>query len=304
MEASTHSHSRLTATAPSSWHRTAQIGRTGSYDVRRFVRARFELGREADGALNLFAFFSRSGHEIYYTLQKRPEETAVFARPADGFGEARPLSAPDGFKVAEDRTADGRHLVCLRNDLALIGRSNIYVSRNDGDDGKGKTIHFSQNTERELGIALSPNDRYLAYTSTLGGQLEVYVRPFPEGRGRWQISRNGGEAPVWSSDGKELFFKAGNALMRVNVSTTGEFSAGQPEALFEHPTLNVVSIPKARYAVSRDGQRVLDRRVRARSYGPRRSVRRELAAGIQPRRAQARKLAAREFYKAAATSSV
>ena len=226
------------------------------YDVRRFVRARFELGREADGTLNLFAFFSRSGHEIYYTLQKRPEETAVFARPADGFGEARPLSAPDGFKVAEDRTADGRHLVVAGRpspDRAI----NIYVSRNDGDDGKGKTIHFSQNTERELGIALSPNDRYLAYTSTLGGQLEVYVRPFPEGRGRWQISRDGGEAPVWSSDGKELFFKAGNALMRVNVSTTGEFSAGAPEALFEHPTLNVVSIPKARYAVSRDGQKFL-----------------------------------------------
>ena len=104
---------------------------------------------------------------------------------------------------------------------------------------------------------LSPNGHYLAYTSTISGRTEVWVRPFPEGKERWQASTNGGGAPAWGADGKELFFDEGNALMRVAVSTSGGFSAGSPEVLFEHPTLRIGPGPVARYAISADGQRFL-----------------------------------------------
>jgi hypothetical protein len=66
---------------------------------------------------------------------------------------------------------------------------------------------------------IAPNGRYAAYSSNIGGRFEVYVRPFPDGRGRWQVSQNGGEAPAWGPDGQELFFKEGDTLMRVVVST-------------------------------------------------------------------------------------
>jgi WD40-like Beta Propeller Repeat len=230
------------------------------YDVQRFVRTRFDVGSESQDGRPLFAFFSRSGEEIYYTLLKTPAETVVFAKSADGFGQARPVPAPAGFKVALDRTADGRHLVYDVIPGGLLSArviNSLWLWRLDGAGGNGEAINFSQNSEDEGVVTLSPNGRYAAYTSTTSGRFEVYVRPFPEGRGRWQVSVDGGEAPAWSADGKELFFKEANALMRVTVSATGQFSAGSPELLFEHPTLRIREVPLARYAVGPDGQRFL-----------------------------------------------
>ena len=241
------------------------------YDVRRFVRTRFEIGRESEGARPMFAFFSRSGDEVYYTLFKTDTETVVFAKPSDGFGQAHPVPAPEGFKAALDRTADGRYVVyaVVPGGLRRNANPNIWLWRNDGAGGNGKAINFSQNSANEGGGTLSPNGRHVAYTSTISGRPEVYVRPFPEGRERQQISVNGGEAPAWGPDGKELFFKEDNTLMRVSVSTIGQFSASPPESLFEHPTLRIVPGPLARYAVGRDGQKFLtveserDRTIRA-----------------------------------------
>ena len=105
---------------------------------------------------------------------------------------------------------------------------------------------------------LSPDERYLAYTSDISGRLQVHVRPFPEGPGRWQISSNGGSAPVWGPSGTELFFESGNELMRVRVSTAGGFSVSHPaESLFQHAPLSVRQVPAPRYAVSADGKRFL-----------------------------------------------
>jgi len=78
------------------------------YDLRRFGRTRFEVGSESEGARPIFAFFSRSSDEIYYSLQKSLTDSVIFVKPADGFGKALPVPAPKGFKAALDRTADGR----------------------------------------------------------------------------------------------------------------------------------------------------------------------------------------------------
>ena len=229
------------------------------YDVQRFGRTRFDLGTESEGARPLFAIFSRSGDEIYFTLQKTPNDTVILVKSADGFGEALPVQAPKGFKVAVDRTADGRYMayVVLEGGLAGSAKPSIGLWRNDGAGGNGEAINFSQNSANEGAMAIAPNGRYAAYSSNIGGRFEVYVRPFPDGRGRWQVSQNGGEAPAWGPDGQELFFKEGDTLMRVVVSTTVAFSAGSPERLFDHPILRIVAGPTARYGVSRDGWRFL-----------------------------------------------
>jgi len=230
------------------------------YDLQRFDRTRFELGREADNARKMYAFFSGSGDEIVYTLMKTPAKTVVFARPADGFGEARALWTPDGFNVAQASSRDGQLLVgagSAPGSPAVDPTLGIWLWRRGTSGANGEAVNFSKNTARELAMALSPNGRYLAYTSDIGGQLEIYVRPFPEGRGRWQVSTQGGGAPAWGRDGRELFFADGNALTRVDVSTAGDFSMKSPETLFEHPTLRISAAPGARYGVSRDGQKFL-----------------------------------------------
>ena len=67
--------------------------------------------------------------------------------------------------------------------------------------------------------AISPDGQWLAYRSDESGRDEVYVERFPELGGRVQISTEGGQAPLWSSDGRELFYRAGDAMMRVVVNT-------------------------------------------------------------------------------------
>jgi serine/threonine-protein kinase len=89
----------------------------------------------------------------------------------------------------------------------------------------------------EYAANISPNGRYFAYQSTeSGGRFEIYVRPYPDAtQGRWQISTEGGTAPVWARTGRELFYlDESNTLMAVPVQTSGpQFSYGRPAKVFE-----------------------------------------------------------------------
>ena len=82
---------------------------------------------------------------------------------------------------------------------------------------------------------LSPDGRWLAYTSDESGRREIYVTTFPTASGKWQISNGGGSHPVWSHDGSRLFF--GNpydAMLRsVEMRTSdSEIQPGTPQSLF------------------------------------------------------------------------
>ncbi|MGZ8838990.1 MAG: TolB family protein, partial [Candidatus Aminicenantales bacterium] len=79
----------------------------------------------------------------------------------------------------------------------------------------------------------SADGRWLAYSSNESGRYEVWVRPFPGPGGRWQISKEGGLHPVWSKDGKQLFYRQANQVWVVDVGTESGFSAGKPRLLFE-----------------------------------------------------------------------
>ena len=64
-------------------------------------------------------------------------------------------------------------------------------------------------------------------------QMRVYVRPFPEvNKGKWQVSTSGGDSPLWSPDGRELFYRSGDAVMAVSVETEPTFKPGKPEISF------------------------------------------------------------------------
>jgi hypothetical protein len=80
---------------------------------------------------------------------------------------------------------------------------------------------------------------------------QVFVESIPAGKGRWQISTEGGDWPIWRRDGKELFYRQGTKLMAVPIRLTEtSVESGQPQVLFE-------GYPLARYQASRDGQRFL-----------------------------------------------
>lgn len=118
----------------------------------------------------------------------------------------------------------------------------------------------SETKFNEFHPKVSPDGRWLAYTSDESGETEVYVRRFDAatagvGR-RWQISLNGGSHPKWRRNGKELFFLAADRkLTAVCVHPGTDFSAGSPQPLFQ--TRLPLTVFLKGYDVAPDGERFL-----------------------------------------------
>jgi hypothetical protein len=94
----------------------------------------------------------------------------------------------------------------------------------------------------------------MAYRSNVSGQNEIYVERYPELGNRQQISTGGGHVPVWSHNGRELFFASldGRQMLAVPVQSGSTLVAGRPQVLFE--TAMVVSVSGRPYDVAPDGR--------------------------------------------------
>jgi dipeptidyl aminopeptidase/acylaminoacyl peptidase len=168
----------------------------------------------------------------------------------DAVSEER-LTTGEGNQTPGSWSADGQWLAYYDTDLATGG--DIWVLPSEGDR-KPRVVVRTPATENSP--RLSPDGRWVAYTSNESGSVEVFVQGFPEPGGRTLISTSGGVEPVWSRDGRELFYLDGDAMMAVEVKTSPTFAAGAPRMLFEgRYVLSPTSI--AGYDVSADGQRFL-----------------------------------------------
>jgi hypothetical protein len=135
-----------------------------------------------------------------------------------------------------------------------------------GPDG-GTDILFLQMRDRRVTPFLnsrfqetypefSPDGRWIGYVSDESGRQEVYVQPFPGPGGKLQISNEGGREPLWSRNGKQLFYRWGDQVWVVDVQIGSGFSASKPRLLFEQPGYASHS-PIRTWDISPDGQRFL-----------------------------------------------
>jgi eukaryotic-like serine/threonine-protein kinase len=107
---------------------------------------------------------------------------------------------------------------------------------------------------------VSPDGRWLAYTSTVAGRLDVYVQPLSEKAQRWQVSVAGGSDPRWRADGKELFYIAPDGtLMAVDTGADSNFDPGRPRSLFHLSGVSAQPPYLSVYNVDADGERFLVR---------------------------------------------
>ena len=177
--------------------------------------------------------------------------SVVYARPVDGSG-------PDRFMASLDRqiqevvwSADGQWLL-LRTDNGAVGAGDIVGVRTSGDT---TAVPLVASQFSELHPALSPDGRWLAYTSNESGVLEIYVRPFPNtSGGRWQVSNGGGTLPVWSGNGREIFYATQtNQLMAAQVSADDNFFVSELRPLFDASAYTLDGFHQS-YAVTADGR--------------------------------------------------
>jgi serine/threonine-protein kinase len=151
----------------------------------------------------------------------------LFWQPADGSSPMERLATSENLQVLGSFTPDGSTLAFIQwspetgEDILLL-------------DMKSHQVRAFLNSKAKEGWPnFSPDGHWLAYASNESGQDEVWVRPFPGPGGRWQVSKEGGDDPLWSKDGRQLFYRQGRKVWVVNVQTDGGFSSGKPRLLFE-----------------------------------------------------------------------
>ena len=231
--------------------------RTRTRDLWVFDLARGTSSRLTfDPADDLNPLWSPDGTRIVFTSMRKGQRD-VYQKPASGAGETELVFESGEPKSVEDWSPDGRFVVYNHT-----GRFDLLALPMTGE--RTPIPLFTDGFVEHQG-RLSPNGRWIAYSSTESGSSEIYVQSFPPawegeeavGRGKWQISTAGGIQAAWRRDGKELFYLEDGKLMAVNVRTDlGVFEAGVPRTLFQAPPLSRHG-RRNHYVVSADGQRFL-----------------------------------------------
>jgi len=222
---------------------------SASNDIWVYDLERGTLTRLTFGPLDETPAWMPDGRRVTYASD-RPglQPRTVFSKPTDGSGQEEPLWQGQPHLHLGNWSPDGRTLV-----TADTGAGGDLVVLSLDKTGSARPLEQTPFIERTP--ALSTDGRWLAYASHATGREEIYVEAFPDRGGRWQISTEGGREPAWARNGRELFYRNGDRLMAVPVSTAPAFSAGTPSMLFEGRYLS--NPDRTRYDVSPDGQRFL-----------------------------------------------
>jgi len=197
--------------------------------------------------------WSADGRYVSYT-SRRDGHWSLWRRRADGVGSEE-LVADPGRNVLEARwSADGAWLV------AAVGgppSQDIMVMRLGSDTTLRPILAESY---AELKPSLSPDGRWLAYESRETGDWEIFIRPFPDvNEGKWQISQGGGIDPLWSRDGRELFYRSSDGeVVHVADMARGPSLAAH-RVLLRSPagTAFEQNLNDRMFDISRDGRRFL-----------------------------------------------
>jgi Tol biopolymer transport system component len=217
------------------------------HDLQGNLQTRFSFDA-ADDRTPLWSPDDR--HLVFNSAQE--SVGGIYLRPVSGQEPAKMVHDAQTQIALTDWSRDGRHVFfnhlvpdeggwdIWALDMETFEATAVLASPDDQSDG-----------------SLSPDGKYLAFSSDESGQTQIYVQSFPEAAGRWMVSGDkvAGRAtrPLWRGDGKELFYIRGSALMAVSVATDNGFSFGTPQYLF---SLNLNSM-NASYDPSQDGQQIL-----------------------------------------------
>ncbi len=186
--------------------------------------------------------WSHDGKTVYYTNRE-----GIYSKSSDGSGDEALVHKGGPQDFVHSISSDGRHLLFGFTDILQLELP-----------GASSPKPYLQTKHRELSGIFSPDGRWVSYFSDESGRNEVYVQGFPERRGKWLVSTEGGQFPRWRADGKELYWIDGdNRTVMAAMMEFGSTSVklGRATALFRlEPGVNPFNFQPAR-----DGQRFLTR---------------------------------------------
>jgi Tol biopolymer transport system component len=221
------------------------------WDVVRLTLTRLTFAPGIDS----YPTWMPNGRQLIFSSERQGVRN-LFSQTADGTGAAERLTKGSNQQQnATGITSDGTRLLFTQ------------IGPQTGDDVMQVTLTddhtvtpLVQSPVTERNGVVSPDGRWLAYEANDSDSFEIYVRPYPNvASGHWQVSTGGGTRPLWSRDGRELFYVSpANALMRVGVERAASWIATTPTVLLKDGSVVTPGNNLGRnYDISPDGQRFL-----------------------------------------------
>jgi serine/threonine-protein kinase len=203
-----------------------------SYDWRHDTMPRLTF----TGRANVLPVWTPDGRHIAYA-----SSDGLWWVRADGAGEPQRLLETQRPVFTNSFSPDGRSL--SYSETAPGTEVDIWILPLDLSDAErpkpGKPEPFLRTPANEAFSAFSPDGHWIAYTSDETGQIEVYVRPFPGPGGKWQVSTGGGSVPIWSNDGRELFYASlDERIMVTEYVVKGDSFSNTKPRLFSDIQIN------------------------------------------------------------------
>jgi serine/threonine protein kinase len=227
-------------------------------DIWVFDSARGTEDRITYEGQNAFPIFSTSGtHFAFRSDRAGPQQ--IFLSDGVNLRDVKRLTAGP-FDVPSSWTADGKELLFTRGYTSVGGNTDIFAVAVDRPDMPWPVLATAAD---ERYPEMSPDGKWLAYTSNDSGRPELYVQPYPGPGPRITLSSGGALEPAWSKRTNELFYRASAQQMMVIAFTVsnGTFVPGKPEMLFRQGSLGGGTTVRATYDIAPDGRFLLNQAV-------------------------------------------
>ncbi len=227
-------------------------------EVQRGISSRFTF----HPGTNYYPVWSPDGGTILYgSTGAQPGAQNLFRKESSGAGNELRLSQSPNVQDPDDWSGDGRW--ALYHEVAPDTGFDLWVlpmTAEGKSAGQAKSYLRTPFNESWGRFSPEPSPRWVAYQSDETGQWEVYIRSFPEPRGKFQISTGGGQYPQWDPGGRELFYVSlDHKLMAASLKLgTDSVEPSSPRELFPLPIVDNGFSP---YDTAPDGQRFLVRAV-------------------------------------------
>jgi Tol biopolymer transport system component len=200
-------------------------------DLARSVPSRitFNPGQEWSPA------WSPDGQRLVYVSNRAEFKNVnvIMEKSATGAGMETQVDSGGVASIPVHWSPDDKYIVVSRLRSGGNGFDNWLLPL----FGDRKPRPYLESTFDRIQSRVSPDSRYLAYTTNESGTFQIVVQTFPDPNGgKWQISADGGVQPKWRRDGRELYYLSlDGKMMSVPVSTGPAFTAGRPVVLFQTP---------------------------------------------------------------------
>ena len=175
----------------------------------------WDLGRETltrltfSPRIDTSPVWSPDGRTVFFASQQEGADWDLAGRLADGTGEPMRLTRQRSALLPTSVTPDGAGLVVNSGAVGFSAEDILWVDT----AGKAEPRTLLDAESSFLNAEVSPDGRWLAYESNESGTSEIFVRPFPAlDSGRWPVSTGGGTQPLWSRDGREIFYLDASGL--------------------------------------------------------------------------------------------